>query len=158
LKSIGKTCAATGKELQPGEECRSALVERNGRFVRLDFSEEGWDGPPADAIANWRSRVPVESASGRESRVLDRDSLLNYFEQLSEDGNPAQEKLRFVIALLLVQKRRMKIDGNRSDGDIEYVQLSGSHGEGPYEVREFDLSDEEREQLQQSVDAFLTGE
>lgn len=154
LKPIGKTCTATGEELQPGAECFSVLLEENGRFARQDFSAAGWSGPPEGAVGYWRTTVP-EPADDKP-KPLDSESLLQSFEQLTEDANPAREKLRFVMALLLVQKRRLKFDGNRRDGEIDYLQLIGSHGEGPYEVREFDLSQDERQQLQQAVDAFLS--
>jgi hypothetical protein len=153
LKPIGKTCAATGEELSPGTECYSVLLEENGRNTRQDFSAAGWSGPPENAVGYWRTSVP--EPNDVKPKPLDSESLLQSFEQLSEDANPAQEKLRFVTALLLVQKRRLKLDGSRRDGDIEFLQLVGSHGEGPYEVREFDLSADERQELQQAVDAFL---
>ena len=153
LKPVGKTCAATGEPLQPGTNCWSVLVEENGRFVRFDYAEQAWDQPPENAVGYWRTSVPQQNEN--RPKPLDEESLLQDFEQLSEDANPAQEKLRFVMALLLIQKRRLKMDGGRRDGEIEYLQLIGSRGEGPYEVREFDLSEEERQQLQSAVDAFL---
>jgi hypothetical protein len=154
LKSIGRTCTASGEELPPGAVCYSVLLEENGRLTRQDYSAAGWNGPPENAIGYWRTSVP--EANPDKPKPLDAESLLQSFEQLSEDANPAREKLRFVMALLLVQKRRLKLDGSRRDGDVEYLQLIGSHGEGPYEVREFELADDERQQLQQAVDAFLT--
>jgi hypothetical protein len=154
LKPIGKTCSASGEELKPGAECYSILVEENGRFTRRDFSTAGWNGPPENVVGYWRTTVPEQNDD--KPKPLDADTLLNSFEQLAEDANPAQEKLRFVMALLLVQKRRLKLDGSRRDGEIEFLQLVGSHGEGPYEVREFDLTADERQQLQTAVDAFLS--
>jgi hypothetical protein len=153
IKPNARTCTATGEELRPGAECYSVLLEEHGRFTRQDFSAAGWNGPPENAVGYWRATVP--EPNDEKPRPLDSESLLQSFEQFSEDANPAQEKLRFVMALLLVQKRRLKLDGSRRDGEIEYLQLIGSHGEGPYEVREFDLTEDERQQLQQAVDAFL---
>lgn len=156
LKPVGKTCAATGKELSPGSECHSALVEREGRFVRLDYSEEGWTGPPEGAIGHWRCVVPEPQES--KAQPLDPDALMRYFEQLYEDGNPAQEKFCYVLALLLLQKRRLQIEGSRTDGDVEYLQLIGHQGQGPFEVRDHHLSDEEIEQLQRDLNQHLVTE
>lgn len=156
LKPIGKTCATTGEQLLPGTTCHSALVERNGELVRLDYSEEGWAGPPADSIGHWRSVVPEPSQMN--VKPLDADALMRYFEQLSEDPNPTQERFRYVLALLLLQKRRLKIDGSRRDGDIEYLQLSGTRGEAPVEVRDHHLADDEIKQIQQALDTQLAAE
>ncbi len=156
LKPVGKTCASTGDELVPGGACYSALVEQQGELVRLDFSEVGWTGPPEGTVGYWRTVVP--NADSRRDKPLDTEALLRYFEQLCEDTNPAQAKLAWVLSLLLLQKRRLHIDGARIDGEIEYVQLSGSRGEGPFEVRDQNLSEEEIEQLQQSLTAQLVAE
>ncbi len=155
LKPLSKTCAETGDELMPGSLCYSALVEQDGRYVRVDYSEEGWPGPVENSIGFWKHRIP--DVVSDKPKPPDADDLLTYFEQLTEDANPARDKLRYVLGLLLLQKRRLKMDGTRRDGDTEFLQLIGSHGEGPYEVQDFDLSDDELQTLQQSVSALLTG-
>ena len=153
VKPLGKTCAATGNELVPGSWCHSVVVERDGDLVRLDYSEEGWPGTPEGTVGHWRCLVPESTEP--KSRVIDPESLLEYFQQLCEDGNPVQEKFRYVIALLLLQKRRLRLDGSRQDGEIEYLQLVGSHGEGPFEVRDQQLEPEEIEALQRELSAQL---
>ncbi len=153
LKPIAKTCTATGRAFVPGVRCHSALVELNGKLVRFDFSEEGWTGPPEGTIGFWQSVVPKPTET--QAKPLDADALMRYFEQLCEDANPAQDKFRYVVALLLLQKRRLKLEGSRRDGDIEYLQLLGSRGEGTFEVRDQHLNNDEIKQLQQVLDAHL---
>ena len=155
LKPIGKTCAGTGVELVPGETCYSAAVEQDGKLIRLDYRQEAWQGPPEGTLGYWKCVVPDAAA---QVKPLDPDALLRYFEQLCEETNPAQQKLAWILSLLLVQKRRLQIDGSRSDGDIEYIRLTGSKGEGPYEVREQELADEEVETLQRELNTHLAAE
>ena len=156
LKPVGKTCAATGKELAPGKKCHSALVERQGQLIRIDFSQEGWAGPPEGTVGHWHFTVPhvVES----KTRPADANYLMRYFEQLSEDLNPAQEKFRYILSLLLLQKKKLKIQNTRLDGEIEYLELIGIHGEGPFEVKQQNLSNAEIEQLQQDLNSHLAAE
>lgn len=156
LKPVGKTCAATGKDLTPGAPCISVLLEENGRLTRLDYSEEGWNGPPEGTVGYWRTTVPESSES--KSSKLDTDALMRYFEQLSEDANPAQDKFRYVLALLLLQKRRLRLEGVRRDGDIEYLEMTGSRSEGPFEVPDHHLDDEEIGQIQHDLNAHLATE
>jgi hypothetical protein len=155
VKPIGKTCAATGEELVPGSVCHSVLVERDGQWVRLDFSEVGWSGPPEETLGYWRCVVPEPAT---KPRPLDADALMRCFEQMSEEASPAQDKFLYVLALLLLQKRRLRIEGSRRDGEAEYLELIGRHGEGPFEVRDQQLSDEEIERLQRDMIAQLTAE
>ena len=156
FKSLGRTCAATGNDLVPGTLCHSVVVERDDETIRLDFSEEGWTGPPEGPIGHWRCLVPEPAET--KPRVIDPEELMRYFEQLSENGNPVQEKFRYVIALLLLQKRRLRLDGSRQDGEIEYLQLVGSHGEGPFEVRDQELEPNEVEILQRDLNAQLAAQ
>jgi hypothetical protein len=154
FKPVAKTCTATGQELAPGSVCYSSLVERNGQFVRLDFCAEGWSGPQEGELGHWRTVVPIIAEN--KTQPLDADALMHHFERLAEDANPAQENLLYVIALLLLQKRRFKLAGSRRAGNVEYLELTGVHGEGPYEVRDQRLSKNEIEQLQRELKAHLT--
>jgi hypothetical protein len=156
LKSIGKTCAATGEPLEAGSTCHSVLVDRNGELLRLDYSEEGWKGPPEDSVGEWLALVPDDTP---KPKVIDTEALMRYFEQLSEDPNPAHDQMHYVLALLLLQKRRLRIDGQRTDDDgNEFLQVIGSKSEGPYEVADQDLDEQEIANLQATLNAQLEAE
>lgn len=156
FRPIGKTCAATGKDLVPGTVCHSAVVERDGQLMRLDYSAEGWQGPPPDAIGSWKCLVPQPASTSVQA--LDPEALMRCFEQLSEDSNPSQDRFRYVLALLLLKKRRLKLEGTREDGDIVYLEVIGSQGEGPFEIPDQQLPPHEIEELQKSLNAQLVAE
>lgn len=154
LKPVGKTCAGTGEPLVPGSRIHSVLVDRGHEQVRLDFSEAGWNGPPEGTLGHWRCVVPEPAPAG--PKPLDTEALFRFFEDSAEDQNPMQEKFRYVVALLLLQKRRLQLEGSRQDGEIEYLQLVGSRSEGPFEVRDQHLDPEEIKQLQADLNAHLS--
>ena len=146
VKPIGKNCAATGEPLVPGSLVYSVLVEEDGELYRLDYLPQSWQGSPPGMIGQWRTIVP--KPEDNKPKPLDTNSLMEHFQQLLEDANPAQEKLCYVISLLLLQKRRLSLDGTRLEGDNAYLQLTGSRGEGPFEVRDQQLTAEEINSLQ----------
>jgi hypothetical protein len=146
LGSLGKTCAASGKPLCPGDRCVSALVEQPGRLVRLDFLEAHWTGEPPQTVGTWRYQIP--EATAQQQRILDTDTLFRFFEQLTEDANPGQERLRYVLSLFLLQRRRLKLEGSRQEGKHEYLVFHGQRGEGPYEVVDQQLAADEMAALQ----------
>ncbi|HTI52167.1 MAG TPA: hypothetical protein VL475_14490 [Planctomycetaceae bacterium] len=156
FRPIGKKCAATGEELAPGSLCHSVLIERDGELQRLDYSEKGWSGPPEGAIGVWTCQVPKPLEIRHEP--LDTNALLRCFEQLSEEANPAREGLRYILALLLMKKRRLRLDSSRTEGADEYWQLSGAHGEGVWEVRDLQTTDEEVHQWQRELNVYLASE
>ena len=152
VKPVGRTCAVTGRDFEPGSMCHSVLVHRDGKLVRIDYSPEGWDGPPDDAIGYWQCAVTLTLESERR-KPPDPGTLMVLFEQLSESPNPAQEKLRYVLALLLMRKRRLTHEGTRTEDEVRSLSFSGTHGEGTFEVRGHDLDDQEIEELQKQLDA-----
>jgi hypothetical protein len=84
--------------------------------------------------------------------------LLRCFEQLVEEGLPEREGLRYVLALLLVKKRRLRIEGSRTATDGAHLQLSGVQGEGAWEVRDLNPTDAEVDQWQAELNAYLASE
>lgn len=156
LRPLGKTCAATGRELSPGSRCHSVLVERDGGFVRLDYSQEGWKGLPEGSVGHWLIDVPRSAV--QKPKTLDTDALMRSFEQMCEDESPSNEKYRYLLSLLLLQKRKLQITGSRDEDGVTYLELSGLHGEGPWELRDQKLAESEIEQLQHELNAQLLAE
>ncbi|WP_437190622.1 hypothetical protein [Planctomicrobium sp. SH527] len=149
FRPITKICAGTGKPLVPGAVCYSVLIEKEGQQERLDFSEEGWQGIPEGALGHWRCNVPLPET--QPASVTDPEVLLKTLEQLVESPNPAQEKLCYVISLSLLQKRRLRLDGTQQVDDVEFLELSGSRGEGPFLIRDQQLSESEISELRQAL-------
>ena len=149
VKPVGRTCASTGQELVPGSLCHSVLVERDGGFLRLDYSEAGWTQPPHGLVAHWRCEVSEPSVAVKKS--LDVNDLMRQFEQLSEEASPAHDKFRYVLTLLLLQRRRLKLDGTKIIDDQEFLEVTGARGEGTFLVPDQQLDDAEVQQLQDAV-------
>jgi len=156
FRPIGKKCAATGEDLVAGSFCYSVLIEKSGELQRLDYSENGWKGPPEGAVGVWKCQVPRPVEVRHEP--LDTNALMTCFEQLTEEGSPAREGLRYILALLLVKKRRLRLDGSRIDGEEEYLQLAGAQGEGAWEVRDLNPSDDDVQQWQRELNVYLASE
>lgn len=149
VKPVGRTCAGTGEELVPGSLCHSVLVESNGELSRLDFSEAGWVPPPAGLVAHWRCEVPEPTTGAKKS--LDVDDLMRQFEQLNEEASPSHDKFRYVLALLLLQRRRLRLDGSKVIDEQEFLEVTGTRGEGTFLVPDQQLNDTEVQELQNAV-------
>lgn len=153
IKSLGRHCAGTGRPLVPGTVCHSVVVERLGHLTRLDFSDEGWKGPPPDALGEWVTIVPGDAA---QPRPLDADTLLRHFEVLCEEANPTLEQDRYVLALLLLQRRRLRLEDTQVDDDgTRSLSFSGTRGEGPFEITDQSLTEEQISQLQAQIQSQL---
>ncbi|BAM04591.1 hypothetical protein PSMK_24320 [Phycisphaera mikurensis NBRC 102666] len=124
-------CHATGALIAPGEACRSVLIpaepagEASDRpagspFQRIDVSEAAWAAGhrPAHAYSHWRGRVPDAATPRREP--LDVPGLLELVTRLGEgdaDEEHGVAAFRFVLALLLMRRKMLRLDGTREAGD-----------------------------------------
>ncbi|MCH2202453.1 MAG: hypothetical protein MK102_10830 [Fuerstiella sp.] len=149
VRPVSKTCASSGRELLAGQLCWSVLIELDGRVVRQDYCDESWSGPPDGMIGYWQSVVP-ERNSGSVN-TFDTDSLFDYFIQLCESPNKVEQDYQYVLALLLMRKRRLQLEQSIVVGDHQAMRLIGTGGEGPFEVLERDLSDDRIEELQNQL-------
>jgi hypothetical protein len=154
FRNLGKQCAASGRPLEPGEECISVLAEQKGQLVRLDYSAAAWQGPPEGAIGQWRSQVP--QAVQVNAAKVDPEILLQFFEQMVESANPAHDRLVYVLALYLLQRRRLRLEGSGAmDDGSPLLELIGSRGEGPYRIRDQQLPEDEVKLLQSELNRQL---
>jgi hypothetical protein len=152
LKPLAKSCSVTGLPLQPGSLCYSVLLERKGRYERVDFSPEGWTGVPAEAIGVWRTVVPVSATTAHP--LQDLNELFDTFVQLTEHANDYQKKMRYVLALWLVRKKRLQLEETRETPNGSVMFLVGTQGEGQFEIPEEQLSEFEIAQLQAEIQAL----
>jgi hypothetical protein len=94
--------------LLPGEKFYSVLYDRGAAFVREDICAALWQGPPPDAFSYWRGRVPEHDQPKRIE--VDDALLLDCLERLAEDHAPQKINFRYVLALLLMRRKRLKFE------------------------------------------------
>jgi len=114
VRRCSRKCDRTDRELQEGEVYFSVLKIVDGQFVRSDYCEEAWDGPPEEGvIAWWRAQVPARDA--KVQKLAPSDVLLNLFQELENETQQAD--VRYVLTLLLVRRRLFRLEhSQRSDG------------------------------------------
>jgi hypothetical protein len=104
-------CAATGRELAPGEAYYSAMVVEGAEIKRLDYALDAWQGPPPGAIGWWKSQRPEPGT--RPSHWAPNDVMLDFFDRL--ESEPENQDMRYVLALLLVRRRVMRLEDTQHD-------------------------------------------
>ncbi len=111
VKRSTRHCAETGRELVPGEEFYSVLIAAGAELQRRDYCVEAWQGPPEGVIGWWKSQVPPPNA--KRVTWAPNDVMLQFFEEL--DDQPDKQDMRYVLALLLVRRRVMRLDESEQD-------------------------------------------
>lgn len=121
-------CAASGKSFALGEAYVATLVERAGEsgLSRMDFSKEAWDagarpGDGARVFASWRSVHSHEQPA--KKALMSDDELLDLFEELSEATEAKRLSFRYLLALLLVRRKVLKLLGEKRAGERSVMMV-----------------------------------
>src|SRR5437870_13303588 len=121
IEANTRRCVVSGRELKPGEKYYSVLTDEGGKFQRRDYSCECWQGPPAGAFSFWAGRIPAADDTRRPK--IDDDMLLDCFQRLEGDADAGRVNFRYVLALLLMRRKRFQFEEARLEGEQEYLVL-----------------------------------
>lgn len=149
IQPNSRRCAATGRDMRPGEKYYSVLLDQDGRFVRQDYSSDAWHGPPAGAFSFWMGRVLA--ADEKQKPRFDDDLLLDCFNRLEGQTAGPQVNFRYVLALLLMRRKRLKFEETVNQDGAEHLGLKCVRTGNKYLVLNPQLSEEEMVQVQEEV-------
>jgi hypothetical protein len=152
-KPLGQ-CWGTGRKIEAGEEYYGALVESDEGLQRRDYCRDYWQEKKPEVFCYWKTRLPHPDE--KKQIFIDDEMLMAFFERLA--GEREQEKInfRFVLALVLMRKRRLKYESSEIEdgqeiwrlkivgGDKEFVELVNPH-----------LAEEQIEELSSQIGQIL---
>jgi hypothetical protein len=149
IQPSSRRCAATGRELAPGEKVFSVLVEDGGKLVRKDCAAEAWSGPPSDAFGFWVSRVVAPESKKRAP--IDDEMLLDCFQRLDGQAETSRVRFRYIVALLLMRRKRFRFEEAKKENGQEWLCLRCARTGAKQQVLNPCLSDEEMAVVQDEV-------
>lgn len=136
-------------ERSASDACRAACLAR----------EEPLAGGANDASAEplfwWFTR---HSAERRKTVQLDLESLERLFLELEGREEEALRELRYVLCLLLLRKRRVKVENVLRDEDGESFVVRRPRREARYRVHVFDFGPDRVAELRSQLQALFDGE
>jgi hypothetical protein len=144
-----RRCAVSGRELRPGEKFYSVLREENGKFSRLDYSSEAWQGPPEGSFSFWTGRIRAGEEDKRSP--IDDDLLMDCLQRLEGETEPNRVNFRYVVALLLMRRKRLRFEEVRTEADQEILLLRCVRTRNAYRVLNPRLSEVEMAAVQEEV-------
>ncbi len=105
VSRCSRQCFVEKRPLKEGETYFSVVVDQDGELERRDYCADAWQGPPEGCVGSWKNRMPV---SGEKKLVLaPREVLIDLLRQMESD--PDQSKIRYLLALLLLRKRMVRL-------------------------------------------------
>lgn len=108
IQSRGTLCAETGRNFAEEEKIVSALFWQDGQYVRVDFSEEGWEqhNDNIAPVSHWRHKF--ETPPPPPPEPLRKDDAESMLKHLLEENDPAKRNVRYILALMLERKKLLR--------------------------------------------------
>jgi hypothetical protein len=146
-------CCGSGKRIESGEEYFGALIETEQGLERRDFSREFWESTKPSVFCYWKTKL---AAPDQKKQVFIDDSMLMaFFERLANETDPEKLNFRFVLALVLMRKRRLKYDAAKTANGNEVWCLRVAGDKETVEVVNPHLDEGQIEQLSSQIGQIL---
>ena len=149
IAAPSRVCTATGRDLKPGEPFVAVLLEEGEKFVRKDYAADAWPGAPAGAVAFWTGKVPP--ADRPRKPTFNDDLLLEWFQHLAGSTEANRQNIRYVVALLLMRRKRLKFEDAKRQGGTDVLILRDARNGTRHEIPDPRLSDAEIVAVQDEV-------
>jgi hypothetical protein len=151
-KPLGR-CWGMGKKIEYGEEYFATLVETEQGFERRDFCTDYWQEEKPDVFCYWKTKLPHPDQ--KKQVFVDDEMLMAFFERLEKETEQERINFRFVLALVLMRKRRLRYDSSRMEADKEIWRLRITGEKEFVEVINPHLDEEQIEQLSSQIGEIL---
>jgi hypothetical protein len=151
-KPLGR-CSATGDPIETGQEYYAALVETAEGLQRRDFSVDYWQRAKPQVYCYWKTRLP-DAETGRRLFVDDR-MLMVFFDRLAAEVEPEKINFRFVLALVLMRRKRLKYESSFVRDAVQVWRLRITGTAETVEVVDPGLGEEEIERLSSQIGQIL---
>jgi hypothetical protein len=115
-KPLGQ-CCGSGRKIEAGEEYYGALLETEQGLQRRDFCREFWERERPPVFCFWKTKLAAPNE--KKQLFVNDEMLMAFFERLAPETDPEKVNFRFVLALVLMRKRRLKYDSTKTDNGRE---------------------------------------
>ncbi len=149
IQANTRRCVVSGRELKPGEKFYSVLLDEGGKLIRQDFSSEAWQGPPTSLFSFWAGRIPENDEDRRPQ--IDDEMLIDCFLRLKNATEPRRISFRYVVALLLMRRKRFRFEEAKKENGQEALYLLCPKTRTQHRVINPGLTEQEMAAVQEEV-------
>jgi len=148
-------CEGCAKPIVPEQDYFAALFDGGSQFVRREFCAACWPAQQASAFFScWKARTPPPDGGPKRA---DTGATEETFARLVAEGSaePARQRLAFLLSLILLQRRRLKLLDTVTCDGREVLRFERSEDKSTVEIVNPGIPDNELDSLKSEMDALL---
>jgi hypothetical protein len=150
-----KVCAVCRKNFNAGEEYFSGLVETPEGFSRQDYCTGCWGPHRAEFFSFWKARVPLPVEEPSRPKFIGTERMIELFRRLDGETDERRQNFRYVLGLILLRKRRLRLVDVKRSGEGEVLVLRESGAAAVHNLPDPRLTDEEIADLSGQINEVL---
>ena len=146
------SCGGCGKAFPHETPFHSAIWLEADGFRRRDLCDACYAAVPAPPYSHWITVLPKPVA---KARAFDLGLAAEFLRRLSAEGEPSKAPLAYLLALLLVRKRAVRILDAPADERGPRVRVEFHDGHPPIEIPAPFLRDDAAPGLRAELDRLV---
>ena len=159
IRRENEVCTSCERAFEPGEALFSVLILDEEGLGRRDLCQACFEAEaPSEAEGPtriyWRTRRRTDEKRGL---AVDFDAVEGLFHALDGRDEERLRELRYLLCLLLMRKRRVKLLRVARSDEAELLIVRRPRREEELRVEVFDLTPEKAEELRGQLEAIFEG-
>jgi hypothetical protein len=134
-----RSCSGCGKPFPFEVSFHSAIWVEKDAFLRRDLCEPCFAAAPGAPYSHWVTVIPKPA---EKPRVFDLGLAAEFLRRLAAEGEPARAPLAWLLALLLVRKRAVRILELPQDAKGPRARIEFHDGNAAVEIASPPLTDD----------------
>ena len=151
-----RVCAVSGRIFGEGDQYFSAIRESDAGFVRTDYAPEVWETlDKSGFMSYWHGKVPTENDRRKNRLLIDTEACYQFFLGILPESGESRAVFRYLLALILVRKRVLRLDEIEKSPDGEALILYDLRAKSEYRVPVHSGSEAELSAAQEELNQLL---
>jgi len=159
IRSRAHQCAVTGRPFDDGERHYTAIYfdPATGDYTRRDVALDAWKQEIAERkpFSFWRATYEKNVVEAKPE-LSQKESALDMLQRLVEEGNPATEQARYILAAMLERKRILTPSAEKETEEGRMIFYENKKTGDLYIIRDPELRLDEIASVQEEI-AFQLG-
>jgi len=155
IRKRSEGCARCERLFEAGDRLFSIILLEEEEPLRRDLCVacfEARDPDPDREFAYWKTRM---SSQGAQRRLVDFNTLRELFFAMAERDSAEYRKICYLLGLVLIRKRVIKLQEFTSEGGLDYLVVTAKQREEPIRLEAPELRPEEFEELRERLKELL---